>query len=136
MQAVEFWPLALANLHDSSVTDLLEASNVLGAGYGQTDWLRKPAQAVHRHAPRCAIKRRRPSSSCHRRKLAEKAEQGDIQAIREIGDRLDGKAVQAIERGDAPIEAMTDQQLMAIIRGGSREPLIEPAQICGSVQAK
>ena len=60
-------------------------------------------------------------------KLAEKAEQGDIQAIREVGDRLDGKAVQAIERGDAPIEAMTDQQLMAIIRGGSREPLIEPA---------
>jgi 1,6-anhydro-N-acetylmuramate kinase len=32
-------------------------------------------------------------------KLAEKAEQGDIQAIREVGDRLDGKAVQAIERG-------------------------------------
>jgi hypothetical protein len=48
-------------------------------------------------------------------KLAEKAEQGDIQAIREIGDRLDGKAVQAIERGGAPVEALTDRQLMAII---------------------
>jgi hypothetical protein len=69
-------------------------------------------------------------------KLAEKAEQGDLQAIREVGDRLDGKAVQAIERGDAPIEAMTDQQLMAIIRGGSREPLIEPALICGPIPAK
>src|SRR5258705_2684626 len=66
-------------------------------------------------------------------KLAEKAEQGDIQAIREVGDRLDGKAVQAIERGDAPIEAMTDQQLMAIAHGGPRELLAEPnyARICG-----
>jgi hypothetical protein len=41
-------------------------------------------------------------------KLAEKAEQGDIQAIREIADRMDGKPAQAIERGDAPLEAMAD----------------------------
>ena len=66
-------------------------------------------------------------------KLAEKAEQGDLQAIQQIADRLDGKPTQAIERSDAPVEAMTDQQLMAIIRGGSREPLIEPALICGPV---
>jgi hypothetical protein len=66
-------------------------------------------------------------------KLAEKAEQGDIQAIREIADRLDGRPMQAIERGDVPVEAMTDQQLMTIIRGGSREPLIEPALICGPI---
>jgi len=66
-------------------------------------------------------------------KLAEKAEQGDLQAIREIADRLDGKPVQALERGDIPVEAMTDQQLMAIIRGGSCEPLIEPALICGPI---
>ena len=60
-------------------------------------------------------------------RLAEKAEQGDLQAIREIADRLDGRAVQAVERG--PVEAMTDQQLMAIIRGGSPEP----ALICGPI---
>ena len=66
-------------------------------------------------------------------KLAEKAEQRDIQAIREIGDRLEGKAVQAIERGDAPIEALTGRQLMAIIRGGLREPLIQSPLICGPV---
>ena len=54
-------------------------------------------------------------------KLAEMAEQGDLQAIREIADRLDGKPVQALERGDIPVEAMTDQQLMSIIRGGSCE---------------
>jgi hypothetical protein len=59
-------------------------------------------------------------------KLAEKAEQGDIQAIREIADRLDGKPAQAIERGDAPLEAMTDRELFAIIRRGSSEPVDEP----------
>ena len=60
-------------------------------------------------------------------KLAEKAEQGDLQAIQQIGDRLDGKPAQAFERADAPLEAMTDRQLMAIIRGGSPEPLDEPS---------
>ena len=70
-------------------------------------------------------------------KLVEKAEQGDLQAIREVIDRLDGKPVQAIEGGDVPLEAMTDQQLIAIARGGSREPLDEPscARICGPVPA-
>ena len=66
-------------------------------------------------------------------KLLDKAEQGDLQAIKEVFDRLDGKPVQAIERGDIPIEAMTDQQLMAIIRGGIPEPLEETdvPRICG-----
>ena len=70
-------------------------------------------------------------------KLAEKAGQGDIQAIREIADRLDGKPAQAIERGDVSIEAVPDDVLLAIIRGGSREPLDEPscARICGPVPA-
>jgi hypothetical protein len=52
-------------------------------------------------------------------KLAEKAEQGDLQAIQQIADRLDGKPAQVLETGVIPLEAMTDQQLMAIIRGGS-----------------
>jgi hypothetical protein len=60
-------------------------------------------------------------------KLAEKAEHGDMQAIREIADRLDGKPAQAIERGDVPVEALTDQQLMAIIRGGSPGPVDVPS---------
>jgi hypothetical protein len=51
-------------------------------------------------------------------KLAEKAEQGDIQAIREIADRLDGKPVQAIERHDArPIRLRSDAELLEIIQG-------------------
>ena len=54
---------------------------------------------------------------------------GDLGAIQHIADSLDGKAVQAIERSDVPLEAMTDQQLMAIIRGGSCEPLKEPKHL-------
>jgi hypothetical protein len=60
------------------------------------------------------------------RKLIEMAEGGDLQAIKEVGDRLDGKCAQVIERGDARLEDMTDQQLMAVIRGGSPEPADEP----------
>ncbi len=71
-------------------------------------------------------------------KLVEKAEQGDLQAIREVIDRLDGKPVQAIERGDLQLQDMTDGQLLAIARGGSREQLDEPsfARICGPVAVK
>jgi hypothetical protein len=70
-------------------------------------------------------------------KLLDKAEQGDLQAIREVMDRLDGKPVQAIERGDVRLQDMTDDQLMAIARG-SREPLDEPsyARSCGPRDAK
>ena len=66
------------------------------------------------------------------RKLIEMAEGGDLQAIKEVGDRLDGKCVQAIERGDVSVEVLSDAELFAIIRGGSREPLDEPRplQIC------
>jgi len=56
-------------------------------------------------------------------KLVEKAEQGDLQAIREVIDRLDGKAVQSVECSDTPLEKMTNEQLMAIIRAGSPETL-------------
>jgi hypothetical protein len=58
---------------------------------------------------------------CHLRaiatKLIEMAEGGDLQAIKEIGDRLDGRCAQVMEHGDVPLEKMTDLQLMAISRG-------------------
>jgi hypothetical protein len=126
--------VAIRRSHHSSVTNLLEASNVWEArNNGSADWQPEP-QKPFTDMLRVALlsgdgRRLRVIAE----KLAEKAEQGDIQAIREVGDRLDGKVVQAIERGDGPIEAMTDQQLMAIIRGGSREPLIEPELICGPI---
>jgi hypothetical protein len=65
------------------------------------------------------------------RKLIEMAEGGDLQAIKEVGDRLDGKCAQTIERGDLPVEALSDRELFAIIRGGSGEPSIDPVLICG-----
>jgi len=57
----------------------------------------------------------------------EKAEEGDLQAIREVIDRLDGKPSQVIERGDAPVEALSDAELFAIIRRGSSEPVDVPS---------
>jgi hypothetical protein len=72
------------------------------------------------------------------RKLIEMAEGGDLQAIKEVGDRLDGKPSQVIERGDVQVEMLTDRELFAIIRGGSREPADEPSplKICGPSGAK
>jgi hypothetical protein len=69
-------------------------------------------------------------------KLAEMAEAGDMQAIKEVGDRLDGKCAQVIERGDVSAEVLPDCELFAIIRGGSREPVDEPSYpvIAGSEQ--
>lgn len=50
-----------------------------------------------------ATRRRRLDAIAER--LIEKAESGDIQAIKELGDRIDGKPSQAIEHsgGDKPI---------------------------------
>jgi hypothetical protein len=45
------------------------------------------------------------------------AEGGDLQAIREVADRLDGKAAQGIERGDVSVEVLSDRELFAIISG-------------------
>ena len=57
-------------------------------------------------------------------KLLDKAEAGDMQAVKEVMDRLDGKAVQAIERNDMrSIRRMSDDELLAIAQGGSPEPV-------------
>ena len=52
--------------------------------------------------------------------MIEMAEGGDLQAIKEIGDRLDGKCAQTIERGDVPLEMLSDSELYAIIAGRAR----------------
>jgi hypothetical protein len=60
-------------------------------------------------------------------KLAEKAEQGDLQAIQQIADRLDGRPPQAIERHDTQsVRQLSDCELLEIIQRGSPEPLDEP----------
>src|SRR3954449_12179233 len=51
-------------------------------------------------------------------KLAEKAEEGDLAAIRELADRLDGKPTQVVDRRDAPVEELTDAELHLVASGG------------------
>jgi len=51
-------------------------------------------------------------------KLVEKAEEGDLAAIREIADRLDGKPVQMLDRRDVPITELTIAELDFIAAGG------------------
>src|SRR3954469_724635 len=54
-------------------------------------------------------------------KLAEKAEEGDLAAIREIADRLDGKPAQVVDRGDVPIHKLSTEELHFIASGGLAE---------------
>jgi len=54
-------------------------------------------------------------------KLAALAEEGDLAAIRELADRLDGKPTQAIDRRDVPIEQLSDAELEIIISDGLAE---------------
>ena len=54
-------------------------------------------------------------------KLVEKAEEGELAAIREIADRLDGKPVQMLDRRDVPLNQLTDEQLLAIASAGLPE---------------
>lgn len=56
-------------------------------------------------------------------KLAAMAMEGDVQAMREIGDRLDGKPVQAVDMGGSlniskTAEDLTDDELAGIAAGG------------------
>jgi len=51
-------------------------------------------------------------------KLIERAEEGELGAIREIADRLDGRPAQAVEVGDVPFARLTDAQLNAIAAAG------------------
>jgi len=53
--------------------------------------------------------------------LVEKAEEGELAAIREIADRLDGKPVQMLDRRDVPLNQLTDEELVAIAAGALPE---------------
>jgi hypothetical protein len=54
-------------------------------------------------------------------KPVEKAKEGDLAAIREIADRLDGKPVQMLDRRDVPVTELSDAELLAIAAGGLSE---------------
>ena len=55
-------------------------------------------------------------------KLTEKAEEGDLAAIRELADRLDGKPAQVIDRRDATIDELSDAELHIIASSGLSVP--------------
>jgi hypothetical protein len=61
-------------------------------------------------------------SARHRSEIDRERADGDLPSIRELADRLDGKPGHAVERNEGRLEAMTDQELQEIIRGGSGEP--------------
>ena len=62
-------------------------------------------------------------------KLVEKAEEGDLAAIGEIADRLDGKPAKVIDRRELPIEQLTDAELLAIAAGGFPEHKEDGAEL-------
>jgi hypothetical protein len=67
--------------------------------------------------------------------LLDKAEQGNLAYIRELIDRLDGKAAQVIDRRDVPAGLLTDAELHLIASGGrlgsegQKVLLIPPAKV-------
>lgn len=65
--------------------------------------------------------------------LLDKAEQGNLAYIHELIDRLDGKAVQVVDRQDVPIHELSDAELYRIAAGGGRSAetmlLIPPAKV-------
>ena len=95
----------------------------------------RPIGSVNREKPfndalRIALKR--DPLRLHRiaEKLADKAEEGDRAAIKEIADRLDGKPTQVVDRHDVPIDQLTDAELLHIIASDPNTPkalLIPPA---------
>jgi hypothetical protein len=62
-------------------------------------------------------------------KLVERAEEGELAAIREIADRLDGKPIQMLDRRDVPVTELTDAELFAIAAGGLPEKEGDPKML-------
>ena len=96
----------------------------------------RPIGSVNREKPfndalRVALKRDPHRLPRIAEKLAEKAEEGDLAAIREIADRLDGKPTQVIDRGDVSIHELSRAELHLIASGGlapanAPKPLLIP----------
>ena len=62
-------------------------------------------------------------------KLVERAEDGDLAAIREIADRLDGKPEPAIDLRRVSISELTDAQLDHLIAAGGLELEEDDAEV-------
>ena len=86
----------------------------------------RPIGSPHRAKPfndvlRIALKARPHSLRRIVDRLIDGAEEGNLHYIREIGDRLDGRPVQAIDRHDVAITQLSDEELILIATGGRTE---------------
>lgn len=61
-------------------------------------------------------------------KVVDAAVEGDLVAAKEVGDRLDGKAMQPIQHNDAPFnpDSMSDEELAAIASGRGKRAAPSP----------
>ncbi|MBR0883548.1 hypothetical protein ABIB94_003202 [Bradyrhizobium sp. JR7.2] len=83
----------------------------------------RPIGSVNREKPfndalRMALRSRPLALRRVADQLLDKAEQGNLAYIHELIDRLDGKAVQVVDRQDVPIHELTDAELYRIAAGG------------------
>ena len=85
----------------------------------------RPIGSVNREKPfndalRIALRSRPLALRRVADQLLDKAEQGNLPYIRELIDRLEGKAVQPIDRGDVPLdlEQLSNAELQFIASGG------------------
>src|SRR4029079_6852046 len=92
----------------------------------------RPIGSVNREKPfndalRIALRSRPLALRRVADQLLDKAEQGDLGYIRELIDRLDGKAVQVVDRQDVPIHELSDAELHRI--AGRDKSIVESSQI-------
>jgi hypothetical protein len=86
----------------------------------------RPIGSVNREKPfndalQIALRQRPQSLRLIADRLLDKAEQGDLAAAREVIDRTDGKAAQAVDYGEVSIDELTTAQLHAIAARGLTE---------------
>lgn len=95
----------------------------MGAAIGNQNarkgkWAQALTSAVLVEDP--ATRRRRLDAIAER--LIAKAEEGDIQAIKELGDRLDGKPTQALEHSGPDGEAIETKNALSVMFVSPEKP--------------
>ena len=86
----------------------------------------RPIGSPHRYKAfndvlRIALKARPHSLRRIVDRLIDGAEEGNLHYIREVGDRLDGRPVQAIDRHEVAITELSDAELILLATGGRTE---------------
>jgi hypothetical protein len=89
----------------------------------------RPLGSLNRERPfkvalQMALRERPQSLRLIANRLIDKAEEGDLASIRELIDRLDGKAAQVIDQGPMMLTQLTDSQLLEIAGGLTEADLL------------